>query len=105
LKITVAHKRSKEDVKQAVDRSFDDVFKAAVSMPVQLAEEQRSWSGDRLTFSLVVKMGFFSSPIKGTIDVTDQDVTIDVDLGILENMIPAEKVKDAIGERVKGLLN
>jgi hypothetical protein len=52
----------------------------------------------------VAKMGLMSTPIKGTIDVTDRDVTIDVDLGIMEKLIPAAKVRDAIGNRVKGLL-
>jgi hypothetical protein len=104
VKITVSHERTKEEVKDAVNRSFDDVFKSVVNLPVELLQEQRIWDGDTLKFSLVAKMGLMSTPIKGTIDVTDRDVTIDVDLGIMEKLIPAAKVRDAIGNRVKGLL-
>lgn len=104
MKITVSHERPVEEVKQAIDRSFDDVFKAAVNMPIELLQEQRSWQGNTLAFSLVAKMGFMSSPIKGTIAVTAQDLTIDVDLGMLEHLLPTEKVRDAVSNKVKGLL-
>jgi hypothetical protein len=50
-------------------------------------------------------LGFMNTPIKGTIEVTDREVIINVDLGMLENLIPADKVRDALSDRVKGLLN
>jgi Putative polyhydroxyalkanoic acid system protein (PHA_gran_rgn) len=105
MKVTVSHSRSKEHIKQAVDRSFDDVFKSISNMPVQLAQEQRTWVGDTLNFSLLAKLGFMNTPIKGTIEVTDREVIINVDLGMLENLIPTDKVRDALSDRVKGLLN
>ena len=40
-----------------------------------------------MTFSLTAKMGFMNAPIKGTVVVTDKDLTIDADLGFLENLI------------------
>jgi Putative polyhydroxyalkanoic acid system protein (PHA_gran_rgn) len=104
VKITVSHERTKEEVKQAVNRSFDDVFRSVVNLPIELLQQQRIWEGDALKFSLVAKLGLMSTPIKGTIDVTDRDVTVDVDLGLLERLIPAAKMRDAIGNRVKGLL-
>jgi Putative polyhydroxyalkanoic acid system protein (PHA_gran_rgn) len=104
VKITVSHERTKEEAKQAVNRSLDDVFKSIVNLPVELLQEQRIWEGDTLKFSLVAKMGLTSTPIRSTIDVTDRDVTVDVELGVLERLIPAAKVRDAIGNRVKGLL-
>jgi len=104
VKITVSHERTKEEVKEAVNRSFDDVFKSIVNLPIELLQEQRIWVEDTLKFSMVAKMGPMSTPIKGTIDVTDRDVTIDVDLGLLQRLIPVAKVGDALGNRVKGLL-
>ncbi|MBV8808507.1 MAG: hypothetical protein JO033_07520 [Acidobacteriaceae bacterium] len=55
-------------------------------------------------FSLSAKMGFVSTPIKGTIEVTDRDLTIDADLGLFERLIPATKAREAITNRVRGLL-
>jgi len=104
MRVTVSHERPIAEVKQAVDRSFDDLFKTIVNLPIQLLQEQRAWNGDRLTFSLVAKMGPLSTPIKGTIEVTERDVTIDVDLGLLEHLIPAGKSREALGQRIKGLL-
>ena len=50
-------------------------------------------------------MGFMSSPIKGTIDVTDSQVIIDADLGMFERFVSEEKVKGALATKFKGLLN
>jgi Putative polyhydroxyalkanoic acid system protein (PHA_gran_rgn) len=104
MRVTIPHNKSKEEVIQAVDGSIDGLLKQAAGLPVKIADPQRSWQGSTMNFSLVAKMGLLSTPIKGMVDVTDHDVTIDVDLGILERMIPAEKAKEMIGSRVKGLL-
>ena len=57
-----------------------------------------------LTFVLSAKMGLLSTPIKGTVEVTDHDITIDADLGILERMIPAKKAQEVLTDHVRGLL-
>ena len=104
VKITVSHQRSIEEVKQAIDRSLDDVFTGSSAIPVKLTQERRSWHGDTLVFSLVAKMGFMSTPISGTVLVTDQDVTIDANLGLLERLIPAAQAQQAVSSRIKALL-
>lgn len=107
MKITVEHSSSKEEVKQAVNRSLDDIFTNSVPLPVKLLQQQRSWSADTLTFSLIAKMGplgMISTPITGTVHVSDRDVTIDVNLGILERLIPVDKARQAVTTRLKGLL-
>jgi hypothetical protein len=104
MRITVSHNRSKEEVIQSVDRSFNDLFQGIGVIPVKLVQEHKSWQGATLTFALTAKMGLLSTPIKGTVEVTDRDITIDADLGILERMISAKKVHEVIGQRVRGLL-
>lgn len=104
MRITISHNRPPEELKQAVDRSLDDVFKAILVLPVQLLQEQRVWQGNRLDFSLTAKMGAISTPVKGVIEITDRDITVDVNLGILERLVPASKVREVFGKRIKGLL-
>jgi hypothetical protein len=103
MRITVSHTKSKEEVMRSVDRSFDDIFRG-ISMPIQFVDERRSWQGSTLSFSISAKMGFVSTPIKGTIEVTDTDITIDADLGLLERLIPATKARASITSRIRGLL-
>lgn len=104
MRITVSHTRSKEEVMRSVDRSFDDLFRNVGVIPLQFVDEKRSWQGSTLTFSLCAKMGPLSTAIKGTIEVTDRDLTIDADLGLLERLIPTSKAREAITSRVRGLL-
>jgi hypothetical protein len=104
MRITVSHNRSKEEVIRNVDRSFNDLFQGVGAIPVRLVQEHKSWQGSIMTFAMTAKMGLLSTPIKGTVEVTDHDLTIDADLGILERMIPAKKAQEVIGEHVRGLL-
>lgn len=104
MRVSVSHNRSKEEVIQSVDRSFNDLFQGIGGIPVRLTQEHKSWQGSTLTFALSAKMGLLSAPIKGTIEVTDRDIIIDADLGILERMIPAKKAQEIIGHHVRGLL-
>jgi hypothetical protein len=104
MRIAVPHNRTKQEIVQSVDRTFNEMFQGTTAIPVKLTVLHRRWEGSTLTFSLSAKMGLLSSPISGTIEVTDKDVIIDADLGLLGRFIPADTVRDAIGSRVKGLL-
>jgi hypothetical protein len=104
MRLIIPHKKSKQEVIDTIDQTIDDLFKQSGAFPVKIVEKQRSWQGSTLTFALAAKMGIISTPIKGTVDVTDRDITIDVDLGMLERLVPAEKAREMITTRVKGLL-
>ena len=104
MRVTVSHSRRKEEIMRSVDRSFDDLFKGLGTVPIQIVNESRKWTGSRMDFSFDAKVGIVSTPIKGFVDVTDTDVTIDADLGWLERLIPAKQTQAAIEGRVKGLL-
>jgi hypothetical protein len=103
MKIVVPHNKPKEEVIQKIDRSIDDLLQQ--SLPVQLTVQQRGWQGSTLKFSLDAKMGFLSTPVKGTVDVTDTDITIDADLGMFESFVPVEKAREVVSSRIRGLLN
>jgi|SRR5271156_991949 len=106
MRITIAHTRTKQEIIQAIDRSFADAFQsAAAGMPVEISVEQKTWAGSILTFALRAKMGFVSTPIKGTVEVTDHDVIVDADLGMLSRFVSEDKVQDLLGSRMKRLLN
>jgi hypothetical protein len=105
MRITVAHNRTKAEAVESVDRSFNEMFQEAAGLPVRLTVKQKSWQGTTLTFALSAKIGLLSSPIKGTVEVTDSDLIIDADLGILNRLVPEKTVQEVIGKRMKGLLN
>lgn len=104
MRITVSHNRTKEQVKATVDRSFDNLFRGIGGIPLQITNEQRSWSGDTLSFSFDAKLGLLNAPIKGTVEVTDRDVIVDADLGLLEKLLPAARTRPAMEEKIRGLL-
>jgi len=104
MRVTVSHNGRKEEIVRSVDRSFDDLFKGLGSVPIQIVNESRKWAGSRMNFSFDAKMGIVSTPIKGFVDVTDKDVTVEADLGWLERLFPAKQAQAALEGRIKGLL-
>ena len=104
MRISISHNRTKEEVVQSIDRSWDDLFKEAGALPVKLTVEQRSWQGSTMTFALTAKMGIISTPIKGTVEVTDCDVIVDADLGMLSRFVNEKTAQQLLGSRIKGLL-
>lgn len=53
---------------------------------MRLVVEQGVWQRSTLNFMLTAKMGLITTPIKGTVEVTDKELTIDVDLGLLNRL-------------------
>ena len=104
MRVTVSHNRRKEEIVQSLDRSFDDLFKGLGNLPIKIVNESRRWTGSRMDFSFNAKAGFVSTPIKGFVDITDKEVTVEADLGWLEKLFPAEQTKAALAGRVRGLL-
>ncbi|HYP14581.1 MAG TPA: polyhydroxyalkanoic acid system family protein [Bryobacteraceae bacterium] len=106
MRVTVSHNKTRQEVKKIVDDSADQMFRGMPGSPVQIQDQQKNWNGDVMDFSLTGKMGIFSAPLKGTVSVTDKDVTVDCELpGILKSFMPEEKVKASIESQVRGLLN
>jgi len=104
LRITVAHRKTKAQAAAAVDRAFVDLSNGLAVGPLTVTVQHQSWSGSTLTFSLVAQMGLLKNPIRGTVEVTDENITIDADLGFLNNLLPEEKVRNIVEMRVRGLL-
>ena len=71
---------------------------------MKLVVDQKNWEGSTLTFSLTAKMGFVNAPIKGTVEVTDRELIIDADLGILNRFVSETTARDLLTTRIRGLL-
>jgi hypothetical protein len=104
MRITISHNRTKAQIMESVDRSFNEMFQGIAGLPVRLVLEQKSWQGSILSFAVTAKLGLLSTPIKGTVEVTDQDVTVDADLGMLNRFVSEKSAQEMIGNRIKGLL-
>lgn len=104
MRVIIQHNKTQKQAKESIDRGFDQVFSGFAVGPVEFAEQHRQWHENTLMFSMTVKMGFIKTPVKGTIAVAEKDVTVDVDLGLFEKLVPQETVQNKIESSVKGLL-
>jgi len=93
---------AQEAVPEARGKAVDREPRAAP--PVTIVKQQTIWNGSVITFSLTAKMGFLQNPISGTVEVTDKEVTINTDLGMLSKLFSADKFRATVESRVRGLL-
>ena len=50
------------------------------------------------------KAALVCTPIRGTIEVTDRDLSLDVDLGLLNRLVPEKTAREIIGSRIERVL-
>ncbi len=105
MKITVSHNKTPDEIRQRVDRGFEQLFQGLPIGPVQVIDQQRTWAGSTLNFSFGAKTPFATVPIKGFVLVEEKQITIDVDLpSFVSNFIPEAKIGAAVEGQVRGLL-
>ncbi|MDP9171724.1 MAG: polyhydroxyalkanoic acid system family protein [Acidobacteriota bacterium] len=105
MTIIVPHHKSKKEVIGIIDKGADELFASAGGGGVQIVDQQKVWNESIMSFSFKGRMGFVSVPLSGTVDVDDQNVTINCDLPpMLKNFIGEAKVQSAVSQKVKGLI-
>ena len=104
MRVTIPHNKAKPEAREAVERSIGHLFDGIAVGPLEFIDQRKHWAGDTMKFSLTAKMGFLKTPIQGSVLVAEKEITIDVDLGLLNKLIPEEAAKNRIEGRIRGLL-
>jgi hypothetical protein len=104
MRVAIEHGRTRAEVIDSVDRSFNDVFQGVEGFPVRFVMKEKTWQGSTMSFVLTAKMGILSMPIRGTVEVTDAELIVDADLGMLSRFVSDKTAQQMLGARIKGLL-
>jgi len=104
MRITIAHKKTKPEVIEVIDRAIAEAFQALAASKVVVVEQQTAWAGSVMTFSVIAKIGFLKNKIKGTVEVSDHDVTIDADLGMLNHLVAEKDVRASVESQLRRFL-
>lgn len=104
MRVTVKHGKQPDEVKRAVDLAVEQLFRDVPAGLIQITDQRKAWDGSILRFWLTAKMGIVRNPIQGWIEVGAQDLTVDVDLGVLNMLFPESKVRKTIEDSLKGKL-
>jgi hypothetical protein len=79
MRVQAEHTCGRAAARQRLDRIADRLL-ADAGGKVEVKDVRREWAGDRLVFSFVAARGFFSTTIKGHVDVEDQLATLDAEI-------------------------
>jgi len=105
VRVTISHKKPKQEVVKLIDQNMNDMINGLANGPIQIADMERTWTGDMMNFTFKGKAGFFSVPIAGFIEVTDKEVIVEAALpGIFTKLVPEEKLRTGIEGKIRGYL-
>ena len=104
MRITIGHQKSVPQAIEVADRAVDQVFKGIPMGCVEIVGQQKEWSGAVMTFGLTAKLGFVKYPMRGTVEVTDSQWIVDVDLMMFGKLLP-NRAERLIEARWRGLLS
>lgn len=104
MRVAVSHNKPKEEVVRNIDRTFADLLAGGPGIPIKVVDQKKEWTGSTMNFSMTAKMGLLKTPIAGTVEVTEREVIIDADLGMLERFLPSAQAQQVVGDRIRGLL-
>ena len=93
MHITITHKQTVQQAIETSDRAVDEIFKGSPGVPVEIVEQQKRWFGAVMSFSFTAKMGFVKYPVRGTVEVTQGQYIINVDLMSLGGYCPARHIR------------
>jgi len=96
MRVTVSHNKGRAEAIRRVNEGIDQLFQSAGTAGVEIRNLEQSWNGNTMNFSFTGKMGPFTAPIRGTVLVTDTELTIDVDLGIVGKLLSEDKIRRSI---------
>jgi Putative polyhydroxyalkanoic acid system protein (PHA_gran_rgn) len=105
MRVTISHDRPKQEMKDSVERSIDQLFTGFNLGAIQCVNQRKQWLGDTMTFSLTARLGLLQTAINGSALVTEKEVILDVDLGLLGKLLPETSAATQIAGRAKALLN
>ncbi|MGA3025959.1 MAG: polyhydroxyalkanoic acid system family protein [Bryobacteraceae bacterium] len=104
MRVTIAHDKGQAEAIRRVNEGADQLFQGAGSAGVEIRNLERSWSANTLSFSFTGKMGPFTAPIRGTVQVEEKDLTVEVDLGIVAKFLPEDKIRRDIEAGARKML-
>ena len=105
MRIIIPNTKTVDETKRIVEQSAEDLFRSAAGGIIQITDVEKRWTGNTMTFVFKASVAFFSTPIEGTVLVTEKEVTIDVALPeAFRKFLSEDKLKLGIETRVRGLL-
>jgi hypothetical protein len=104
MRVTVSHSKGKQEAVKIVDDTVDRMFQADLA-PVKISCLRKAWNTSTMHLDVNVGLGSVGVPVRGTIDVTDTDITFDFKLpALLARLIPEKALHAAVEAKVRGLL-
>jgi hypothetical protein len=106
MRVTVSHNKGLAGVTKIVNDSADQLLATPAAGPVTFSDMEKRWEGSTMYFSFRARMGVFNSALKGYVQCSERDVTVELELpNALKAFVPEEKMKAQMEGKVRGLLN
>lgn len=101
MHIEQSHQLGKDEVRKRADQLTDNLINMPIPGGVSIGDISKQWNGDTMDFSFRASQGFFGANISGSVQVTDNNVALDVNVPpILSTFISEDKIKAMIQNKM-----
>lgn len=105
MRVDVAHQLGKDAAVPVMDRCLDHLLSGIGGSSIEILDKKKTWNGSSMRFSFTGKVGYISVPLAGTIDVSDANVVVNMDLPpLVKTFIGEEKIHRIVETNVREML-
>jgi hypothetical protein len=104
ISIQEPHSLGADEAKRRLDEYVNELAKG--SFPgVTIDDVQKRWDGSRLETSFRAKKSFFTKRVKGSMQVEESSVTLEVEVpDLVFSLVPQQEVESAVRKNLRAKL-
>jgi hypothetical protein len=100
MRIHRTHNLGQAAAVERIDGFLDQLMARPMPAGVKVKEATKEWQGGRMSFSAKFAKGILGATVKGTVDVTDQEVVMESQVpALIKTFVGEEKIARVINEQ------
>ncbi|HVW11566.1 MAG TPA: hypothetical protein VHC90_23445 [Bryobacteraceae bacterium] len=105
MRVEVGHQLGKQGAIPVMDRCLDHILGGVGGSSIQILDKKQTWNDGQMQFSFTGRVGYISVPLAGTIDVSEANVIVNMDLPpVVKTFLGEEKIRRIVETNVREML-
>ncbi len=105
MQIEQPHDLGEAKAIRRIDRFLDDLIQRQPPGGVTIKDARKEWDGNRMNFSFAAAKGFFSTTIRGVMEVTSDRVVLTSELpALVRGVVGEARIREVIARELGRVL-
>jgi hypothetical protein len=106
MQIEQSHGLGEAKAISRIDHFLDDLMQRQPPGGVSITDARKEWDGNRMNFSFAAGKGFFSTTIRGVMEVTNDRVVVTSEIpALVRSVVGEERIREVIARELDRILS